>query len=135
VNGGLAKLLNRLQNGTHRGKGGAADQLILGRMGLTTACKEETLRMKNVSIESSGGKQLCLWVIKLAVLDSLHDTCILVAPMVIHHLDPLMPTHLGRFFPFSTFFGASQGYTLGPLSFIICINDIYVRLFYYLMMI
>jgi hypothetical protein len=31
-------------------------------MGLGTACKEEILRMKNVSIESSGGKRKCLWV-------------------------------------------------------------------------
>jgi hypothetical protein len=28
-----------LQNGTHRGKGGATDQSIHGRMGLGTACK------------------------------------------------------------------------------------------------
>jgi hypothetical protein len=31
-------------------------------MGLGTICKEETLRMKNVSIVSSGGRKLCLWV-------------------------------------------------------------------------
>jgi hypothetical protein len=49
-------LPNRLQNGTHRGKGGAADQSVHGRMGLGTAFKGETPRMKNVSIESSGGK-------------------------------------------------------------------------------
>jgi hypothetical protein len=55
-------LLDRLQNGTHRGKGGAADQSIHGRMGLGTAGKGETSRMKNVSIESSGGKELRLWV-------------------------------------------------------------------------
>jgi hypothetical protein len=51
-----------LQNGTHRGTGGAADQSIHGRMGLGTACKGETLRMKNVSIESSGGNKICLCV-------------------------------------------------------------------------
>jgi hypothetical protein len=34
----------------------------LHKTGLGTACKEETSRMKNVSIESSGGKKLCLWV-------------------------------------------------------------------------
>jgi hypothetical protein len=49
VNGGL-------RNETHRGKGGVADQLIHGRMGLGTACKEEISRVKNDSIESSGGK-------------------------------------------------------------------------------
>jgi hypothetical protein len=31
-------------------------------MGLGTACKEEPSRMKNVSIERSGGKKLCLRV-------------------------------------------------------------------------
>jgi hypothetical protein len=31
-------------------------------MGLGTACKEETSRMKNVLIKSFGGKKLCLWV-------------------------------------------------------------------------
>jgi hypothetical protein len=50
-----------LQNGTHRGRG-AADQSIHGRMGLGTVCKEETLRMKNFLIVSSGGRKLCLWV-------------------------------------------------------------------------
>jgi hypothetical protein len=35
---------------------------IHGRMGLGTACKGETVRMKNVSIESSGAKKICLWV-------------------------------------------------------------------------
>jgi hypothetical protein len=57
-----AELVDRLQNGTLRGKGGPADQSIHGRMGLGTACKEEALRMKNISIESSGGKKICLWV-------------------------------------------------------------------------
>jgi hypothetical protein len=52
----IAKLLDRLQNGTHRG-----DQSIHGRMGLGTACKEETSRMKNVLILSSGGRKLCVW--------------------------------------------------------------------------
>jgi hypothetical protein len=48
-------------------KGGAADQSIHGGMGLGTACKGETLRMKNVSIESSGGRKVCLWVEKNCV--------------------------------------------------------------------
>jgi L-alanine-DL-glutamate epimerase-like enolase superfamily enzyme len=52
------RMLDRLQNRTHRGKGGAADQSTHGRMGLRTACKEETLRVKNISIESSGGKTI-----------------------------------------------------------------------------
>jgi hypothetical protein len=51
-----------LQNGTHRGREAAADQSTRGRMGLGTACKAETSRMKNVSIESSGGRKLCFWV-------------------------------------------------------------------------
>jgi hypothetical protein len=51
-----AGLLARLQNGTHRGKGGAADQSIHDRrMGLGTARKGETSRMKNISTEGSGG--------------------------------------------------------------------------------
>jgi hypothetical protein len=54
-----AELLNRLQNGTHRGKEGAADPSVHGRMGLGTACEERILRMKNDSIESFGGKKLC----------------------------------------------------------------------------
>jgi hypothetical protein len=53
-------LLDRLQNGTHRGKGGAADQSIHGRMGLGTAYKEETL--KNDSMVSSGGRKSYLRV-------------------------------------------------------------------------
>jgi hypothetical protein len=55
-------LLDRLQNGTHRGKGGMADQSIHRRVGLGTAHKGETSRMKNVLIVSSGGRKLCLWV-------------------------------------------------------------------------
>jgi hypothetical protein len=39
---------SRLQNGTHRGRGGAAEQSVQGKMVLWTVCKEETLRMKNV---------------------------------------------------------------------------------------
>jgi hypothetical protein len=35
---------------------------IHGRMGLGTVCKEESSRIKNVSIVSSGGRKLCLWV-------------------------------------------------------------------------
>jgi hypothetical protein len=42
-----------------QGRGGEADQSARGRIGLGTARKEETSRMKHVSIESSGGKQLC----------------------------------------------------------------------------
>jgi hypothetical protein len=52
-----AGLLDRLQNGTHRGKGGEADQSTHGRIGLGTACKEETSRMRNVSSERSGAKK------------------------------------------------------------------------------
>jgi hypothetical protein len=47
-------------------KRGAADQSIHGRMGLGTACKEETSRMKNVSIESSGGKNYAFGLRKTA---------------------------------------------------------------------
>jgi hypothetical protein len=53
-----ADLLDRLQNESHRGRGGTADQSIHGRTGLGTACKEETLRMKNVSIENSGREKI-----------------------------------------------------------------------------
>jgi hypothetical protein len=38
-------LLDRLQNGTHRGKTGETDQSTHGRMGLRTARKEEISRM------------------------------------------------------------------------------------------
>jgi hypothetical protein len=51
-----------LQKGTHRGRGVAADPSTHGRMGLGTTCREETLKMKDVSIVSSGGKKLCLWI-------------------------------------------------------------------------
>jgi hypothetical protein len=44
-----------LHNGTCRVKGGVADQSTHRRMGFGTACKEETSRMKNVLIETSGG--------------------------------------------------------------------------------
>jgi hypothetical protein len=57
-----AELLERLQNGTHREKGGTADQSTHGKFGLGTVCKEETSRMRNVSIEIFRGKKLCLWV-------------------------------------------------------------------------
>jgi hypothetical protein len=53
-----AELLDGLQNGTHKGTAGASDQSIHGRMGLGTACKEETLRMKNISIENSGWEKI-----------------------------------------------------------------------------
>jgi hypothetical protein len=51
-----AELLDRLQNGTHGGKRGAADQSSHGRIGFRAACKAETSRMKNVLTKSSGGK-------------------------------------------------------------------------------
>jgi hypothetical protein len=50
-----AELLDSLQNGTHRGNEDAADQSTRGRIGLGTACKAETSRMKNISVEDSGG--------------------------------------------------------------------------------
>jgi hypothetical protein len=50
-----------LQNGTHRGKGGgAAEQTTNGRMGLGTACKEETSRINDILIEITEGKKSCL---------------------------------------------------------------------------
>jgi hypothetical protein len=61
------ELLDRLHNGTHKRKKGAAVQSLHGRMGLGTACKEETLRKKDVSIVSSGGKNTSLWVEKHCV--------------------------------------------------------------------
>jgi hypothetical protein len=54
-------LLDSLQNRTHRDKGAAADQSAHGRVGLGAARKEEISRMKNISIESSGGNKLCRW--------------------------------------------------------------------------
>jgi hypothetical protein len=69
-------LLDRLQNGTHRGKGDAADQSVHGRMGLGTACKDETLRMNNVSIVSSGGRKLRLWVEENCVFTKNSYICI-----------------------------------------------------------
>jgi hypothetical protein len=56
-----------LQNGTHRGKGGAADQSMHGWIGLMIERKDVTLRMKNVSIQSSDEKKLCLWIEKKCV--------------------------------------------------------------------
>jgi hypothetical protein len=50
-------LLDRLQNGPHRGKGRAANQSTYRRIGLGTACKKETTRMKNISITRSGEKK------------------------------------------------------------------------------
>jgi hypothetical protein len=49
-------LLDRLQNGTHRGKRGAADQSTHGKMGLGTACKEETLRVRMFRSRDMEGK-------------------------------------------------------------------------------
>jgi hypothetical protein len=46
-----------LQNGTHRGKGFAADESVHGRMRLGTERGEENLRMNNVSIGSSEGEK------------------------------------------------------------------------------
>jgi hypothetical protein len=57
---GKTALLDRLQNRTHRERGGAADQSTHGRIGLRTACEAETSRMKNVSIEKSGRKNYFL---------------------------------------------------------------------------
>jgi hypothetical protein len=37
-----AELLDRLKNGTHKGKGGTEDQSTHGRMGLGTTYKEKT---------------------------------------------------------------------------------------------
>jgi hypothetical protein len=53
-----AGLLDGLQNGTHRGKGAAADQLTRGRVGLGTACKEETT---DYSDRKLWKKKLSLW--------------------------------------------------------------------------
>jgi hypothetical protein len=50
-------LLNRLQNGTRKGKGDEVDQSGLGGFGLGAACKEETSRMKNISIGNPGAKK------------------------------------------------------------------------------
>jgi hypothetical protein len=44
-------LIDRLQYGTHRGEGATAEHSVHGRMGLGTAGKGETSRMKTVSIE------------------------------------------------------------------------------------
>jgi hypothetical protein len=49
-------LLDRLENVTLREKGDTADKSVHGRLGLATACKAETSRMKHFSIDSSGGK-------------------------------------------------------------------------------
>jgi hypothetical protein len=57
-----AELLNRLQNGTHKRKGGMEDQSAHGIMGLRTVCTKEASRMKNVLIKSSERYQFCLWV-------------------------------------------------------------------------
>jgi hypothetical protein len=38
---GKTELLGRLQNGTYKGKGGAADKSTHERMGLGTACREK----------------------------------------------------------------------------------------------
>jgi hypothetical protein len=47
-----------LQNGNHRGsRGGAADQSAHGSVRLEATRKEETSRMKNISIESSERKR------------------------------------------------------------------------------
>jgi hypothetical protein len=63
-----AELLDMLQNATDRGNGGATDQSIHGSVGLGTACKEETSRMKNGSIKSSVGKHyINLWVEEISV--------------------------------------------------------------------
>jgi hypothetical protein len=53
-----------LQNGTHRGKEGAAYQSAHGRLRLGTACKAETSRMKNVLIETSWVQENCIFTEK-----------------------------------------------------------------------
>jgi hypothetical protein len=50
-------LLDGLQNGTHRGKAGAADQSARVRVGLRTVCGVETSRI-NISMESSREKKI-----------------------------------------------------------------------------
>jgi hypothetical protein len=48
----------RLQSRLHSGEGGTAGQSAYARIGSGAARKEETSRMKNVSIESSGRKKV-----------------------------------------------------------------------------
>lgn len=52
-----AELLDMLQNGTYGGKGGTADQSTYGRMRLGIVFRENISRIKNVLIESCGGKK------------------------------------------------------------------------------
>jgi hypothetical protein len=68
-----AELPDGLQNGTHRGTGVAADSSTHGRMGLGTTCREETLRMKNISIVSSGEKKYAFGLRKTVF--SQENTC------------------------------------------------------------
>jgi hypothetical protein len=55
-------LLNRLQNGSHRGKGSEVDQSTHGRMESGRVRKEESYRTKNVWIVIFGEEKSCLWV-------------------------------------------------------------------------
>jgi hypothetical protein len=48
IDGRTTELLEVLQNGSHRGKGEAADQSTHRKMGLGTGRKAETSGMKNV---------------------------------------------------------------------------------------
>jgi hypothetical protein len=59
----VIELLDRLQNGTHRGKGGAADHSACGGMELGTACKADSSGMEHVSIKSSRRKD-CVFVLR-----------------------------------------------------------------------
>lgn len=55
-------LLHGLQIVTNRKKGSAPDQSANGRLGLLTSYKEETSRVKNISIKSSGKEKICFWL-------------------------------------------------------------------------
>jgi hypothetical protein len=56
------RIARQVAERTPQGKGGAAEQPTHGRMGLGTASKAETSRLKNISIKISGGNELYLWV-------------------------------------------------------------------------
>jgi hypothetical protein len=54
-----------LQNGTHWGKRGVAEQSVRGRMGLGTVSKDEPSRMKNISIGIYGKEGTCIGLRKI----------------------------------------------------------------------
>jgi hypothetical protein len=56
----IAKLLNMLQNGTHRGKEARQTSQYMEGWDKGQHAQKETLRMKNISIVSSEGRQFCL---------------------------------------------------------------------------